>query len=296
MEKNDKDAVPYNFIHPGHKLNTQWPVLDLVSQKLASEFANELSERLQVSMLGTAPPTTRSKYSECISSIGLTGTVHEMSLTPLTGSVWFCMDISVISAIVNCYFGGSAELIPLDKQRCLSKTELRVLKHVLAALISSINNSWNSVVTLNCVLGKQLDVERLVNTSVEQVMVSSNIVLSVGEIDLPCQIVYPFETLNPISAQLQKEKTRQPRHDDKFSDAMRRELLNCELEIRGVLAESNITLGTLLELKAGDFIALRDVQNVAFKTQNMPLFDARVGNSNGRVSASVSRWHLPVTS
>lgn len=296
MEIKNKAAVPYNFIHPGHKLNTQWPVLDLVSQKLASEFAIELSERLQVAMLGTAPPTTRSKYAECLSTIGPTGTVHEMTLSPLSGSVWFCMDVSVISAIVNCYFGGSAELIPLQEPRCLSRTEMRVLKHVQTALVNSINKSWSSVIALDCVLVKQLDIERLANASVEQVMVSSNIILKVGEIDLPCQIVYPFETLNPISNQLQKEKSKPPRQDDKFSDAMRRELLNCELEIRGVLAESHITLGTLLELKAGDFIALRDVQNVAFKTHNMPLFDARVGNSNGRVSASVSRWHLPVTS
>jgi len=127
-------------------------------------------------------------------------------------------------------------------------------------------------------------------------MVTSKIVLRVGEIDLPCEIVYPYETLNPINEQLQKERSAQVRHDEQFSTNMQRELLNCELEIRGVLAESNITLGTLLELKSGDFIALRDIQTVSFKTQNMPLFDAQVGNSNGRVSASVSRWHLPVNS
>ena len=69
--------------------------------------------------------------------------------------------------------------------------------------------------------------------------------------------------------------------------------MQCELDIRGVLSETRITLGKLLELKAGDFIPLRDVQTVSFKTQQMPLFDARVGNSNGRVSVSLSRWHLP---
>ena len=138
--------------------------------------------------------------------------------------------------------------------------------------------------------------ERLANAALEQVMVSSDITLRVGEIDLPCQIVYPFETLNPIGGQLEKEKQVVARQDDQFSSAMQRELLNCELDVRGVLAESQITLRSLLELKAGDFIALRDVQTVSFKTQNMPLFDARVGNSNGRVSASVSRWHLPVNS
>lgn len=296
MDKHSSEATAYDFVHPGHKLNTQWPVLDLVSQRIAAEFGALLSERLQVSMRGNALPTTRSKYSQCVQGLGKSGTVHELTLAPLNGAVWFCMDTSVVSAIVNCYFGGSAELTPMDTPRQLSRTESRVMQHVLDAALGAIESGWSIVLAMNVGLVKRIDVERLANAALEQVMVTSDMTLKVGEIDLPCQIVYPFETLNPINAQLQKEKASPARHDDHFSKAMQRELLNCELEIRGVLAESHITLGTLLELKAGDFIALRDVQNVSFKTQNMPLFDARVGNSNGRVSASVSRWHLPVSS
>ncbi|MFK8079293.1 MAG: FliM/FliN family flagellar motor switch protein [Granulosicoccus sp.] len=293
---NNQPATTYDFVHPGHKLNTQWPVLDLVSQRIANDLAVALSERLQVNLLGSAQATTRGKYVECVKSLGLTGIVQELSIAPLSGSIWFCMDTSVISALVNCYFGGSAELKPLEVPRALSRTESRVMQHVVDAVVASVNASWSIVMPMNAEHVKQIDVERLANAALQQVMVTSDMTLRVGEIDLPCQIVYPYESLNPISAQLQKEKASQPRQDEKFSNAIQRELLNCELEIRGVLAESHITLGTLLELKSGDFIALRDVQTVSFKTQNMPLFDARVGNSNGRVSASVSRWHLPVTS
>jgi len=296
METNSSEVTAYDFVHPGHKLNTEWPVLDLVSQRIAAELGTLLSDRLQVSMRGDARPTTRSTYSQCVQALGNTGTVHELSLSPLDGSAWFCMDTSVVSAIVNCYFGGNAELAPLESPRKLSRTENRVMQHVLHAVLGAIDSGWSIVLAMKAGLVKGIDVERLANAALEQVMVTSDMTLKVGEIDLPCQIIYPFEILNPINAQLQKEKSSGGRQDEQFSKSMERELLNCELEIRGVLAESHITLGTLLELKPGDFIALRDVQNVSFKTQNMPLFDARVGNSNGRVSASVSRWHLPVSS
>ena len=296
METNHPAATAYDFVHPGHKLNSQWPVLDLICQRIATEIGALLTDRLQVSMRGSAQPTIKGKYSQSLLALGTTGTVHELSVAPLPGGVWFCMDISVISAIVNSYFGGSAELTPIEEPRELSRTEKRVMQHVLDAVIASLDSGWSSVLTMNAALVRQRDIDRLANSASEKVMVTSNILLRVGEIDLPCQLVYPYETLNPVNEQLQKEKTAPVRQDEQFSNAMQRELLNCELEIRGVLAESHITLGTLLELKAGDFIALRDVQTVSFKTQNMPLFDARVGNSNGRVSASVSRWRLPVTS
>lgn len=296
MPTNQPQATAYDFVQPGHKLNTQWPVLDLISERIATDLGDLLSERLQINMRASAEPTIRGTHSQCVKSLGETGTVHEITVSPLSGGVWFCMDISVISAVVNSYFGGSAELTPLEEPRALSRTENRVMQHVLDAVVSAINSGWSSLLPMNAAFEKQRDIGRLANSALEVVMVTSKIVLRVGEIDLPCEIVYPYETLNPINEQLQKERSAQVRHDEQFSTNMQRELLNCELEIRGVLAESNITLGTLLELKSGDFIALRDIQTVSFKTQNMPLFDAQVGNSNGRVSASVSRWHLPVNS
>lgn len=296
MATSAREAVAYDFVYPGHKLNTQWPVLDMISQHVANELGVMLSTRLQVGIKGNAIQTTLDKYSQCVEQLGQTATVHEISLPPLTGSIWFCMDISVISAVVNSYFGGNAELTPVETPRGLSRTETRVMQHVVEAVLTALDKGWSMLMATTPALVKQLEVERLANAELEQVMVKSEMILEVSGVELPCQILYPYETLKPLDNQLKKEKSAVARPDEQFSKDMQRELLNCELEIRGVLAESNITLGTLLELKAGDFIALRDVQTVSFMTQNMPLFDASVGNSNGRVSASVSRWHLPVSS
>ena len=296
MVRNNAAATAYDFVHPGYKLNTQWPVLDIISQRIASELGTSLSDRLQVAMRGMAQPTTRVKYSQCVQALGNTGTVHELTLKPLSGVIWFCMDVSVISAIVNSYFGGNAVLTEELESRRLSRTESRVMQHIMESVVDALDAGWSSLFSAKATTERQIDIERLRNARLEQVLVNSNITLRIGEIDLPCLLVYPFETLNPLNEQLQKEKSIPVRKDEQFSKDLQRELLNCELDIRGVLAESHITLGTLLELKAGDFIALRDVQSVSFKTQNMPLFDASVGSSNGRVSVSVSRWHLPVTS
>ncbi len=296
MEKQHHEAIAYDFVHPGHKLNTQWPVLDLISERIANEMGVALAERLQIPIRGSAQVTTRSKYSQCVLALGKTGTVHEISLLPLSGEAWFCMDISVVSSIVNSYFGGTAELVPIEEARKLSRTELRVLQHITEATVRAITTGWSMISNVNTSIVGGVDVERLANVAQEQIMVTSIMTMSVGDVDLPCQVVYPYEMLSPISSQLQKEKTAPVKQDEQFGKAMQRELLNCELEIRGVLAESHITLGKLLELKPGDFIALRDVQTVSFLTQNMPLFDAHVGNSKGKVSASVSRWHLPVSS
>ncbi|ASJ71780.1 FliM/FliN family flagellar motor switch protein [Granulosicoccus antarcticus] len=292
-QENKKEASSYDFVHPGHKLNKQWPVLDLVNARIATAFGTSLGDRLQIPLIGQAVQTTRSKYMDSVRSIGPTGIVHELSLSPLEGVIWFCMDTSVVSALVDSYFGGKAEVIPLEKPRELSRTEKRVMQHIVDAVLAAMTDGWSMVLKGNAALVRPIDVGRLNNAPLEQVMVTSDLKLQLGELELPCQLVYQFETLKPLSEQLEHEPTTTSKQDHAFSEALRTELMRCELDIRGVLSESRITLGKLLELKAGDFIPLRDVQTVSFKTQQMPLFDARVGSSNGRVSASLSRWHLP---
>lgn len=296
MDHNSQAAEVYDFVHPGHKLNKSWPVLDLVTMGVASSFGAELADKLQIALKGDAVSTHRGKYSECVNAIGKTAIVHEISLSPLPGVAWFCLDISVISAVVESYFGGQGRVIPIEEARPLSNTEMRVTQHIISCLLVGLKKGWSMLLNINPALVRPIDVGRLANSAREPIMIVSELMLSVEETQLPCSMIYPFEMLEPMSEQLLHEVMSNPTRDDEFSMAMQRELMNCELNVRGVMSETQITLGKLLELKPGDFIPLRDVENVSFKTDSMPLFDAQVGVSNGRVSASLSRWHLPVAS
>ena len=296
MPNTTQSAEVYNFVHPGHKLNKSWPVLDLVNLGVASSFGSKLADKLQVRLKGDAISTRRAKFSECVNSLGKTCIIHEISMSPLPSVAWFCMDVSVISAIVESYFGGEGLVHPVAEARVLSNTELRVMQHVINSLLVGLTKGWSMLININPAMVRPIDVGRLANSAREPIMVTSEMMLTLKNVELPCSLIYPFEMLEPMSEQLLHEIMNNHTHDDEFSSAMRRELMNCELDVRGVLSETKITLGKLLELKPGDFIPLRDVQNVSFKIDNMPLFDAQVGVSNGRVSASLSRWHVPVAS
>ncbi|MGK0281781.1 MAG: flagellar motor switch protein FliM [Patiriisocius sp.] len=290
-----KSATIYDFANPSHKLNTGWPILDLVNGRVATEFGSLLSHKLQVALQCQRLSTQSTRFSDCVAGLGSTCVVFELVLEPLKGTVWFCMDISVIATIVDAYFGGDAVLIPEEESRDLSRTEQRVVHHVLDALMSSLSTGWAPVMPIRAKSVGSIDVARLTSRSSDQIMVVGELLLLAGSTELPCQIIYPHESLEPFEAKLKRqEATPIAPQDQQFSADMQGQLMHCEIDIRGVLSEMPITLGKLLELKPGDFIPLRDVQTVSFKTQNIPLFDASVGNSNGRVSASVSRWHLPV--
>ena len=292
----DKSNIIYDFDSPGHKLNTRWPVLDLLSIDIAASFSLALADKLQLQFDTDASPSKCVKYSDCLESMGNTCVVYEMSIKPLAGFAWFCMDTSIISSIVESYFGGNGNVVPLETPRELTRTELRVLTHITSAVQTGISSGWEMVMPVDVSLSRRMDTSWLANAAMQPVLIVSEMALKLGEIELPCQLVYPYEMLEPHSTRLQHEVTETSRPDTGFSAEMKRELMHCEIDLQAVLAETQIALGKVLGLKPGYFIPLRDVQNVSFKTNNMPLFDARVGSSNGRVSASLSRWHLPVAS
>ncbi len=292
QENEAREASTYDFVHPDHKLSSRWPMLDLVNGATASRFAQALGSRLQFSMKGVGQPATHTRYSEFVESLEATTLVHEIALHPLPGVLWFCIDASIIYALVDAYFGGSGRLIEQEKLRIMSGTERRVLTHVLDALSEGLEAAWAQVAPAVPSLVQFVANERLGRAATSQVVVCTDLQLSWGDVEAPVRLAYPYSMLEPIGAKLERDERMRPAEDRVFSDAIGRELLHCELDVHGVLGETRMTLAQLLAMKPGDFIPLRDVQTVCFKSDDMPLFDARVGVSNGRVSASLSHWHL----
>ena len=123
------------------------------------------------------------------------------------------------------------------------------------------------------------------------VVVEAQLKFNLGDEEVVIMILYPYSMLEPLSDILRQEISTSETRDNQFSTAMRRELMNCDVELRGVMAETRMTIGKVLALKTGDFIPLRDIENVSFKANQIPLFNAQVGISNGRVSASFNYWH-----
>lgn len=294
-EKKAKSTTIYDFANPSHKLNAEWPLLDTVNEQLAGNFGSLLARKLQIALECQRLNTKSCRYSDCVASMGPSCVVFELSLEPLEGVVWFCMDVSVISTLVDAYFGGDAILTPVEEMRALSKTEQRVVNHVVEVLMNGLSTAWAPIMPVNVTSIGKTDSRRLLGSTSDGIMVMGEFQILIDSTQLPFQIIYPAEALKPYESRLKQEPAASVAPEElQFNSEMQSQLMHCEIDIRGVLSEMPITLGNLLELKSGDFIPLRDVQTVSFKTHNIPLFDATVGNSNGRVSASVSRWHLPV--
>lgn len=285
------ETAAYDFVHPEHQLRTQWPVLRQIHERMEALLTREIAERLQTAVKNAEATVAASKFEQFVAELEVSMIIQEISLSPLPGSAWFCLDTSVLVALVDLYFGGVGEVQPLENARALTPTEDRVLNHVTEAMIVSMREAWSSVHPLKPVANGRVEVEKLSQYRQSMVVIDATHGFAMPVSTGSCRIVYPYTVLEPLGDTLVSPIQKKTRPDDRFSHAMRRELMSCDVELRGVLAEARIDVKRLLALKSGDFIPLRDVETVSFRAQQVPLFEARVGKSNGRVSASFSSWH-----
>lgn len=357
-------AQVYDFVHPGHRLDADWPVLEMVHQRFVAVLSKRLSERFHLPLACDAAPTQRARYPEFVAALDGRDLVHEYSLGSLPGVALLSVDTAFVSALVDGWFGGTpgpqasppqadqprtGQGVAADEQENAagatpddgdadrdagspgesaegvegdvvadanetaagvtlgeivshrppgmhSATERRALGYVLETVSATLAEAWSDIATFTPAVAQRTSVERLARGGYGDVMIACPFTLAPNGQRFEACLTFAAATLEPFGDALAREDHSHPVRDSGFREALGEELLGCELELQGVLAETRITLAELMAMKPGDFIPLRDVQNVSFQSQSMPLFDARVGKSNGRVSASLSRWHLPTRS
>lgn len=292
MDNGTRDAAAINFAQPEHKLQTRWPVLDLVHERFCKLLAAEMTRKLQFVVTIENQPSHRVAHNTYIGDLPDSTLVHEFAMEPLTDLAWFTLDFAALFAMVDSYFGGTGQIADDMPMRELTATERRVTNHVMVCVTEALGEAWKMVQNLGIRHNASIKVDRLKKFDKSGIVVSCPMTLKLPGGESTACLSYPYAMLEPLAGKLGRDERRPERKDTVFSRELQAGLMDCSLDVRGVLAESEISLRELLALKPGDFIPLKTVENVEFKTENMPLFDARVGISNGRVSASVSNWRL----
>jgi len=293
MDSKNNNAEAYDFIHPDHKIKSDWPVLNSISKTVATEFEANLLKQFQFPIAVSSEEAQISKYREMFSDIKDTKMLFEASLPPLSGDAWLFVDRALVYSLAETFFGGRGEAKEAVSNPVLSHTEKRLCQFFLNCLQESLPAAWNMILELQYPVFERISLDRLNQSSDDQLIVVCDFKLLIAATEYDLQLIYSHSMLEPHQKKLQKMNQQSTSVSNGFSRALKNELMNCEIDMHAVLAETKISLAEFLELKPGDFIPLREVENVSFKSNSKPLFDARVGNSNGQVSASFSRWCAP---
>nr|MBX2836810.1 hypothetical protein [Gammaproteobacteria bacterium] len=195
METVPNSAESYDFIHPDHKINSDWPVLNLISKNTAEQFTEQLQKRFQFRVSATSSAAILAKYKDAFSEIDDTKLVFEVSMPPLPGNAWLCVDRSLIFALAEKYFGGKGEPPAEAKNPVLSNTEKRLCQNFISCLEASIPYGWETILKIESTEISRISLEKINHSVDDQVVVACKYALKIDDSEFNLEMIFSHSML-----------------------------------------------------------------------------------------------------
>jgi len=271
------------------EFTTLGPLLERHAEMLASAleaaFSIECSVRSETQKLLSVADTLATLESNVA--------ITTATLAPLSGSIFVIAPASLLSYIVNAYFGGGEHGVPSQSTRSLlTPTELRMAERLAEIQLNCLVDTWADKIPLEssefATLGTPDRLEMLPGVDV---LLGLSFSLNVSNLESKVQLLLPFSSLEAYRDRFAPPKSHVAEKSGlSWEPFFRRELPGIELEVAGVLATRSIALADLLHMQVGSVIPLPAPEQVTLKIEDLTLAEGRYGSFEG--AKAVHLQHL----
>lgn len=284
LDGREVEIRDYDLVAGDRIVRGQFPILNVINQKLSREFRTHLS-RYIFSEVGVTPTGVEiSRYSDYIYTLYVPTSVHLVNMAPLSGEAMVVFDAKFIYEIVDQFFGGGRNQVKIEGRE-FSVSESRIINRLYEFVRASVEEAWRSTIPVTVSQSGYEVNPSLVNLvrSNDVVVVSSfDVVLDSGRGTL--QIAMPYTMLEPHHELIDSVVNKKEEDDPSWQPKVERHLLDVDVELTCHIGGKQLLMSDVLSMKAGDFIPLPmpDVHPVS--ANGMPAFRARLGASGGNVA------------
>ncbi len=262
------------------------PALELVNERfsrlLETSFFSLLRQSVDVNPAGIKGR----KYDEFSTSLPTPCSVNLVTLAPLTGTALVVFTPELICNLVDRFFGGSGCPADYQQDRDFTPTELGIMDLLLSDLIANMREAWS---VLQPVEIARIDSET--NPRFAQIANPLDLVIDCAfQIELAehsgtLHLTYPYAMLEPIRDRLENgTQSDSNRVDERWLTTLREEVARAQVRLRVTVARTEIAIHELMEMKAGDVIAIDMPQTVIARAEGVPLFRGTFGVHNSKYS------------
>jgi flagellar motor switch protein FliM len=298
IEANEKKSpgtvTGYDFAQPAHKFNVRLPMLEVINNALAKQLGIDLSNRLHQTITVSAASVSSQKFRDFIHTLPESVSISKLDLAPLPETALLMMEGTLVFSLVDRFFGGDGKHQEKGNITEFSPTEQRLLQRLRDSFLTALQQAWQPIIDIKPAIKGMVNSQQITSLAgMMDIALIMTFTLEFADSKGVCHLVMPYIQLEPVRPALGRSTEQQQRQDAEWSQTFGEQLLECELEVKGIVAEISISLDQLLNLKPGDFIPLSQRQTALFSSENMPLFEAEVGVTNGQVSARLVHWQNP---
>jgi len=290
-DEYDNDLTNYDFASQDRIVRGRMPTLEMINERFARFFRISLFNKLRRSAEISVEGVQMMKFVEYVHGLYLPTSLNMIRMAPLRGTGLFVFDPKLVYILVDNYFGGSGRFHTKIEGREFTPTELRIVESILAKVFEDMEEAWGPVLEVEYeFLNSEVNPQFANIVSPSEVVVVSTFSIELDGGGGEMHVVFPYLMLEPIRELLDAGVLSDSvEMDDRWSQALREEILDATLEVGTTLTTTELSLKEVKELEVGDILPIELPEEVKLVAAGVPIFHCEYGEHRGKKSLKIIR-------
>ncbi|MGB6055300.1 MAG: flagellar motor switch protein FliM [Burkholderiaceae bacterium] len=290
-EEDPTGIRPYNLATQERIVRGRMPTLEIINERFARLLRIGLFNFLHRSSEVSVGPVRVSKYSEFIRNLVVPTNLNLVHIKPLRGTALIVFDPTLVFLMVDNLFGGDGRFHTRVEGRDFTQTEQRIISRLLDIVFETYAKSWEPVYPISFeYVRSEMNTQFANIATPNEVVVATTFTIELGQVSGEMHFCTPYSTIEPVrdllTSSLQGETLEV---DKRWIRLMTQQIQTAEVELVADLGSARVTLGDILNMKAGDVIPLAIPETVEAKVDGVPVMECSYGKLNGQYALRVEK-------
>jgi len=296
-QKLDKDEPregirDYDLASQERIVRGRMPTMEIINERFARNLRTGLFNFMRRNPEISIGPVRVIKYSAFLRDIPVPTNINVISLTPLRGQGLVIFDPNLVFCVIETLFGGTGKQRFRIEGRDFSPTEQRIIHRLMEVVLGEYTNAWGALFKFQFQHQRSEMHTQFANiASPSEVVVAITFNLELGDSGGgEIHFCFPYASLEPIRDILYSSLQADGQEPDRrWVRQLTQQVQNAEVEIAAELAHAELTVGQLIRLQVGDFIALPIRDIIPVTVDGVPVMECRFGAVNGHTAIRAER-------
>ncbi|SPE35008.1 flagellar motor switching and energizing component [Burkholderiales bacterium] len=267
------------------------PTMEIINERFARNLRIGLFNFMRRSPEISIGPVRVIKYSAFLRDIVVPTNINIVSLAPLRGQGLVIFDPNLVFCAIDTLFGGTGKQHFRIEGRDFSATEQRIIQRLMEVVLGEYTKAWGALFKFHFQHQRSEMHTQFANiASPSEIVVAVTFNLEIGDSGGEIHLCFPYSSLEPIRDILYSSLQADGQEPDRrWVRQLTQQVQNAEIEIAAELAQTDLSVGQLIKLQVGDFIALPIRDIIPVKVDGVPIMECRFGAVNGHTAIRAER-------
>jgi len=282
-------ARDYDFASQDRIIRGRMPTLEMVNERFARLWRIGLFNLIRRSANVSARGIDLVKFGDYLHALYVPSNLNLIRFKPLRGTGLIVFEPKLVFAVVDNFFGGDGRYPARIEGRDFTATEMRVIELMLKHTFSDLVEAWAPVIDVNPeYINSEINPHFANIVSPREYVVVSRFHVELEGGNGEIHVTLPYSMLEPIrellDAGIQSDRIDR---DASWNASLREQLQWVEVSVSSVLAQKQIDLRQLTQLKIGDVIPIELSTNVPVCVENIPVLRGEFGALGGKNAVKI---------